>query len=265
MRLPRYAANLQVAEVLREEKRMDFNTGSGSGRSEDDRPLFGGETGGQSPGGPPRRTAGGTGLEFTLSDPVVSFIRAGRNVILDPVSFFRGIRRQGDFVSPLVFALICAVINGILSGIIGFFATLVYGQDFVGAFAGLIGGIVFAPIGAAIGLFIGAGIAHLLVMLLVKPTNAGFEATFRVASYASVTQLLGWLTAIPILGILIALIVVGYAIFLNVVGIREVHATTTGRAVAVVMIPVAVFILLALILVLLIGAAVFLGTQQQQF
>jgi hypothetical protein len=41
-------------------------------------------------------------------------------------------------------------------------------------------------------------------------------------------------------------------VVLSVIGIREVHATTTGRAAAVVLIPVVIFGLLAL----LIGVAI---------
>lgn len=241
---------------------MDFNTGSGSGRRDDDRALFGGESGGQSPSGPPRGPVGGAGPEFTLSDPVVSFIRAARSVILDPVGFFRGIRRQGDFVSPLVFALICALISGILGGIIGFFILLALGQDFGGAFGGLIFDIIRTPILAAIYLFIGAGIIHLLVLLFVKPTNAGFEASFRVASYVQVVQLISW---IPIIGWIVAPV---YAVILGIIGVREIHTTTTGTAALVVLIPVAVSIFLFLILILIFGALIgglLYGVEQQQF
>ncbi len=53
---------------------------------------------------------------------------------------------------------------------------------------------------------------------------------------------------IPLLGILVALVAGLYAIVLNVLGIREMHATTTGKAALVVLISVAVIFLLALLL-----------------
>jgi hypothetical protein len=96
------------------------------------------------------------------------------------------------------------------------------------------------------------------VLLLVRPHNAGFEATFRVVSYVSVTQLV---SRVPVIGAIIAF---AYGVVLSILGIREVHATTTGRAALVVLIPVAV----TLFLILLLGAAlfaVFVGSQQQQF
>jgi hypothetical protein len=243
---------------------MDFNTGSGSGRPEDEsRPLFGGETGGRAPGDPPRGPVGGTGPEFTRSDPVVSFIRAARRVILDPVGFFRSIRRQGDFINPAIFAVICALISALLGGILGLiFAPLFAGsgdtgEAFTGSIGGFIANLVLTPIYAVIGLVIGSGILHLLVLLFVRPANAGFEATFRAVSYSWVYQLISW---IPIIGWLVGPI---YGIVLLILGIREVHTTTTGTAALIVLIPVAVVLLLVLALIALIGAAIFVGTQQQ--
>ena len=69
---------------------MAFNTGPESGRSSPE------------PGGTQRPAAGGAGGEFTLSDPVGSFIRTVVAVVTQPIPFFRGIARQGDFINPLV-------------------------------------------------------------------------------------------------------------------------------------------------------------------
>jgi hypothetical protein len=238
---------------------MDFNTGGSGGQDPNDpsRPMFGGGPSGPSPG-----PAGGSGREFDLSDPVGSFVVTVRSIVLNPVGFFRDMPRRGGFVNPLVFAVICAVVYGVLSGIIGFLINLVVGNGFGSSFLGLLGSIVGTPIGTVVGLFIGAGIFHLLVLLLVKPSNAGFEATFRVVAYATVTLLVTWLAVIPILGVLVSLAAAVYSIFLNVVGIRETHATTTGRAALVVLIPVAVFALLALIVLVIvgIGAALYLNS-----
>jgi hypothetical protein len=233
---------------------MDFNTGGGSGRPED-RPLYGEEAGGPA-GGPARGPAGSPGGEFNLQDPINSFIGTVRALVLNPVGFFRGIARQGDFVNPLVFTIICAAINGILGGIVTFLIALPSRNAGIGGgLGGLIGNIILTPIGAVIGLLIGAGIYHLLVLLLVRPANAGFEATFRVVSYVAVTQLISW---IPIIGTIVAVV---YGIVLSILGIREVHTTTTGRAALVVLIPVAVVLLLIIVL----GAAiiaVLVGNQQ---
>jgi hypothetical protein len=222
-----------------EEIRVDFNTGSGGDTG----------TGGssQGPGGPPPRVSGGaSGGEFNYQDPVQSFINTVRNVVTAPVGFFRGIRRQGDLINPLIFAIICYEVSAILGGLLSLVG--VYGNEGFGSF---LVSIILAPIFAAIGLFIGAGILHLLVMLIIGSGNSGFEATFRVSAYSSVTSLVSW---IPIIGWIASL----YGIYLAIVGMREVHSTTTGKAAIVVLIPAAVVILLVLLFAAVI-AALFLG------
>jgi hypothetical protein len=221
---------------------MDFNTGTGGTGGEGSSP--------REPGGPPPpRTSGvATGAEFRYTDPVQTFISTVQAVVLQPVNFFRGILRQGDYINPLVFAIICYEVSAILGGIIG----LAFSSR---GFGGFIGGIILAPIGAVIGLFIGAGIIHLLVMLIIGSRNAGYEGTFRVAAYSSVVNLVSW---IPLIGWIASL----YGIYLAIIGIREVHTTTTGKAALVVLIPVAVVLLLVLILVVLVGAALFFSLQQ---
>jgi hypothetical protein len=220
---------------------MDFNTGTGG-------------TGGHSPSGPsgsPPRTSGvATGGEFNYTDPVQSLISTVQRVVLQPVAFFRSISRRGDFINPLIFAIICYEVFAMLSGLLA--VAGIGGQRGFGQF---ITSLILAPIFAAIGLFIGAGILHLLVMLIVGSGNSGFEATFRVGTYAAVTSLVSW---IPLIGWIASL----YGIYLAIVGVREVHATTTGKAALVVLIPAAVIILFALILITLVGAALFFSLQQ---
>ena len=218
---------------------MDFNTGTGG-------------TGGSpsEPSSPPPRTSGvAAGGEFNYQDPVQSFISTVQRVVLQPVDFYRGIQRRGDFLNPLIFAIICYEVYTILSGLLSLAGL---GQQ--RGFGGFIISLILAPILAAIGLFIGAGILHLLVMLIVGSGNSGYEATFRVGAYAAVTSLVSW---IPVIGWIASL----YGIYLAIVGIREVHATTTGKAALVVLIPAAVLFVLVLILIAA-GLALFFSLQQ---
>jgi hypothetical protein len=239
---------------------MDFNTRGDPGRS-DDRPLYGEEAGGPARG-PAPGPGGSPGGEFNLQDPINSFVDTVRAVVLDPVGFFRGIARRGDFVNPLIFAVICALISALLGGLINLLLSPLFaspgdtGEALAGGVVGFVGNLILAPIFVVIVLFIGAAITHLLVMLLVRPQNAGFEATFRVGAYSQVTQLVSW---IPIIGVIIAVV---WTAILSIFGIREVHSTTTGKAALVVLIPVAVILLLVILLgVALI--ALFVGSQQQ--
>ncbi len=224
---------------------MDFNTGSSGGSGAG---SSGGEPGSQRP----RVSESVTGADFDYTQLVPSFVQTAREVVFNPVGFFRGIRRQGDFLNPLLFAIICAVVSGLLAGIISLLISLATGNGMGSAFGGLFGTLILTPIATAIGLFVWAAIYHLLVILIIRPSHAGYEGTFRVVAYASVLQLASWLAAIPILGILVLIAIAVYGVVLSVLGIREVHATTTGRAAAVVLIPAVIFGLLAL----LIGVAI---------
>jgi hypothetical protein len=220
---------------------MDFNTGTGGTQGPGGSPS--------EPSSPPPRTSGvAAGGEFNYQDPVQSFISTVQRVVLQPVDFYRGILRRGDFLNPLIFAIICYVVSAILGGLIA----LAFGNR---GFGGFIGNIVFAPIGAAIGLFIGAGILYLLVMVIVGSRNSGYEATFRVAAYTSVVNLVSW---IPLIGWIASL----YGIYLAIVGIREVHTTTTGKAALVVLIPVAVLLFIFLVLAIVVGVAIFNALNQ---
>ena len=199
-----------------------------------------------------------SGGEFDLSNPLNSFIEVVRRVVLQPVTFFAGVPRTGSLLSPLVFALVCVVISAILSAVLviagvqqnpGFNPNPQNALPSIFAPGSALLGIVFAPIGGAIGLFVIAAIQQLLVRLIVGESNSGFGATFRVASYTQVTSLVNW---IPIIGPLVAL----YGLYLSVVGIREMHATTTGKAILVVLIPFAVVLVVALLVAAVAGIAV---------
>ena len=205
------------------------------------------------------RTTPGEG-DYNLSHPINSFVDVARRVVLQPVSFFAGLPRDRNFVSPLLFALICIEISAILGWrlvISGVGASPGFnpnpqnaGVPSVVAPGSPAASILLAPIGGAVGIFLVSLIQQLLVRLIVGATNSGFQATFRVASYTQVTSLVNW---IPFIGPLLAL----YGIYLSIVGIREMHETTTGKAALVVLIPFLVPLLLALLGLLAAGAVFF--------
>ena len=191
-----------------------------------------------------RTTSGG---DYNLSDPVNSFADVVRRVLLQPVGFFAGLPRQGNILGPLVFALICVEISAILVGLLTFVdipggVTWVLGARGDQGFLAFLGGLVVAPIAGTVGVFLTALVTHLLVLLVVGPGHAGFGATFRIISYSSVTSLLGW---IPFVGWIFVL----YRLYLATVGIREMHSTTTGRALLVVLLPAILILVLVLVLV----------------
>lgn len=238
---------------------MDFDTGS--------RPEAAGSGGSDGGAGvrPPGMSASAGG-EFDYRDPVQSFVRATRGVLTRPVDFFRGMDRQGDLVNPGLYALICYEVYAVLGGIIGllFGGIATFGAGSAGeqaagvatSLGGFILSVILAPILAALILIVMAGIKHLLVVLIVGSLNAGFEATLRVQSYTFATRVFWW---VPIIGALAGFV---YGVYLSIVGIREVHATTTGKAALVVLIPVAAVLLLLALLAALLGAFIWTVLQQ---
>jgi len=188
-----------------------------------------------------------SGGDYNLSDPVDSFVDVVRRVVGQPATFFAGLPRQGNFLGPLVFALICIEISSLLVGLLTFIdvpggITSLLGAKGDQGFLALVGGLVIAPIAGTVGIFLSALVTHLLVILVVGSGHSGFGATFRIVSYSSVTSLLGW---IPFIGWIFSL----YRLYLATVGIREMHGTSTGRALLVVLLPAILILVLVLVLV----------------
>ena len=244
----------------RKGERVDFDTGS---RPE---PAGSGGSGGGAGARPPGMSAS-AGEEFDYRDPIQSFVRATRGVLTQPAGFFRGMVRQGDFVNPILYPLISYEIYAVLGGIIGlvFGGIASVGSGTAGeqaagvatSLGGFVVGIIVAPFIAALILFVMAGIKHLLVMLVVGSSNAGFEATLRIQSYTFATRVFWW---VPIIGALAGFV---YGVYLSVIGIREVHSTTTGKAALVVLVPVAIVVLLMAVLAAILGAFIWTMVQQQ--
>src|ERR687895_1410174 len=115
---------------------MDFNTGTGGTQGPGDSRS--------EPSSPPPRTSGvAAGGEFNYQDPVQSFISTVQRVVLQPVDFYRGILRRGDFLNPLIFAIICYEVSAILGGLISLVGVSMGETQGFGSF--LIG-IILAPI-----------------------------------------------------------------------------------------------------------------------
>jgi hypothetical protein len=191
-----------------------------------------------------------SGGDYDLSDPVGSFADVVRRVVLQPQTFFAGLPRQGGLLGPLVFALVCVEVSVLLVGLLTFLgvpggATSLFGASGNQGFLAFLGGLVVAPIAGAVGIFLTALVTHLLVAVVVGSGNSGFGATFRVVAYSSVTSLAGWL---PFVGWIFSL----YRLYLATIGIREMHATTTGKALLVVLLPA---ILVLVLVVVVVGAS----------
>jgi hypothetical protein len=163
-------------------------------------------------------------------------------VLTKPAEAFQIMRTEGNFVDPLIYA----VIGGSIGFIVYFFLTLVFGSfgmmgghdnplgAMFGAGIGMIFMIILCPIFVALSVFIGSAIIHVCLML-VGGAKKSFETTFRVVCFASgSTQPL---LIIPFCGGLIAGV---WGIVAECIGLARAHDTDVGRAVLAILLPLIV-------------------------
>lgn len=159
------------------------------------------------------------------------YYETSKKIIVKPVEFFQSMPTTGGYKDPLVFAVITAVIMGVGLTII----TL--GVGFLA--------IVFAPIAVVISIFLAALL--LLVCAKIVGGTGTYEGTARLASYANVVNIIGWIPIVSVLGSI-------YGLILTVIGMKEVHKLTTAKAIIAVAIAIAiVFVIVVLLAIIGIG------------
>lgn len=169
--------------------------------------------------------------------------------LLEPGRFYRGVPFEAPALRPLLYFLIVTLVSALFT--LWWRAVGVLPAELVVPFGGRGSSSAWAaveffltPFSALAMLLISAAVLHLMALLLA-PGRRGFTATLRVLCYAAGP---GVLTALPWLGGLVGGV---WSLVLTVVGVREAHRTTTGRAAAIVLLPVAALVLVGLGFVLL--------------
>ena len=185
---------------------------------------------------------GRTGPVWETSGPLATrFIETVRGVLLNPVVFFRTMRRSGALGPPLIFGIAGTLIGGVIGALYqlmfmtmgGGFGDLTAARDT--AFVGLLSSgciVVVAPVAAILGMFIAAGIYHLMLLLL-GGARGTFETTIRVVAYTMGSTSL--LQILPMCGSLLAAV---WSIVVNIIGLAQAHEVSTGKAAAAVLLPV---------------------------
>jgi hypothetical protein len=163
-------------------------------------------------------------------------------VLTKPGDAFQIMRTEGDFVGPLIYA----VIGGSIGFIVYLLFTLALGSfgmmggqsnplsAMFGAGIGMIFMIILAPIFIALSVFIGSAIIHVCLML-VGGAKKSYETTFRVVCFScgSTQPLL----IIPFCGGVISGI---WGIVVECIGLARAHETDVGRAVLAILLPLIV-------------------------
>jgi hypothetical protein len=179
-----------------------------------------------------------------------------------PAEAWARTRERGDFTSPLLFGTVVSwfslALQKILSAAIaipllpGVFGRRLGSMGGLGGF-GLVLHVILLPFFIVIGLFIAAAILHFCCLIVgaLAGSQSGFEGSYRAMAYSQVSSLAA---IVPVVGPFVAIV---WWIVLAVMGVQRLHRTTQGKAVAAVLIPMAVCCAGLALLGALVGAAIF--------
>ena len=215
------------------------------------------------PQGPPPVMPSGAGLAWE-TQPLgpESFFDTAKMFITAPEQAWARTRETGDYMRPLLFALIVAWVGAIFNAVWGsmFGAGLMkmippqyQRYAMMGGGRGVIVTIVLAPLFIACGLFIGTAIFHVSLMIVgaLKASRSQFEGTFRAVSYSSIAHIA---YVIPFVGGLVALV---WRIYLMMVGVQQLHKTTQAKALLGIILPMILCCVCAAVGMIFAGAAIF--------
>jgi len=164
-------------------------------------------------------------------------------ILTKPNEAFGVMRREGNFVDPLLYVVLmgtaAAVVSFFYSFILNSFGMMSGGDRqgvaaLFGFGAGSVVMLILMPVILIIGMFVGAAITHVCLMI-VGGANQSYETTLRVLSYSSGSANI--LQLLPVCGGMVAGI---YTVVLNCIGLARAHQTDTWRAVVAVLLPVVV-------------------------
>lgn len=203
-------------------------------------PPYGGEPPGGAPP-PPSGTAFPWEQRATLGFGT-AVVETIRQMISQPRVAFDSATRTGDYISPLLWIILIGLFSGLLQWMWSMFflapLAAMMPEEMAPMMVAVTGGgfvnLIYMPLATIVGIFIASVILHACLLIVGGLTNSksGFEGTFRVSSYAATSQVA---QIIPIVGSLIALV---WNIVLLVIGFSSLHETTSGKAIAAVLVPI---------------------------
>ncbi len=191
-----------------------------------------------------------------------------KQVMTNPVAFFKRVPKQGNFVLPMYYGVICQSIAIILMWAYqAGFQSIPTLLDYSAAFGGywpwtahdmtlsstaifFMALLLVAPVFALVGISFTSALYH-VALKVFGGAHQGFEATFRVVNYSASAQVL---SILPIVGTVIAGV---WSLVLTIIGLQKVHQTTYARAILAVLLPVLVCCgFMILVVTAIFGAAI---------
>ena len=132
--------------------------------------------------------------EERMKENIASILNTMKEVIINPVGFFRKMPKGGGFTEPIIFVAAMGVIMGAINLVLS-----IVGLGFAPSFGMALLYVVIMPVFAVIFGFVGAAI--LFVIWRIMGSQESYETAYRCGAYASaitpVTTIIG---VVPYLG-----------------------------------------------------------------
>jgi hypothetical protein len=172
------------------------------------------------------------------ASPLDALAATWKESVFHPSPFFRRMPREFDFGWVLAYYLIV----GVIAGGISLFWRMVLGppallqrlfpEAVAEAAANPAIDFLLSPLWLLVMLFVMGGIYHLFLVLVGGARKGhGFGTTLRVFAYSVGPQIF---VLVPFIGTMAGVI---WGLVVTMIGMREAHETTTGKAVAALLIP----------------------------
>jgi hypothetical protein len=184
--------------------------------------------------------------------PIDALASTWKESVFSPAHFFRRMPREFDFGWVLGYYLIV----GVVAAGINLFWRMLLGPSLIERFmpngqapANPITEFLMSPLMLVIALFIAAGVVHLF-LLMFGGAKHGFSTTARVFCFSSGP---GLFAVVPFVGPFVGGI---WTLVMTVIGLREAHETSTGKAIASLLVP---FVLLSMLMLFVFFAMIAAG------
>ncbi len=183
--------------------------------------------------------------------------RTLRGVLFSPAAFFSGLRREGGIGDSFAFG----ILMGSIGTMFGIFWQFLLDPEDITYIARLLpesvsnnhiflGLIIISPVLVLINVFIVSAVLHFFLLILGGANNR-FEGTLKAVLYSNATSIF---YLIPYVGELMAFF---WGLVVLIIGLREVHETTTLRALFSLLLPFFIFIILVIAVAVFFALSIF--------
>lgn len=180
-----------------------------------------------------------------------------KEVLTNPIETFKKEEKNADLGQGVIHIAIAGVIAGFIGGLATFTGLTAvgsmggFGTGMMGAGIGIIafiGALIITPIVTVIGWLIFSGIIYIFAMIFGAKGDFT-KQSYLIALYGAPLMIItSILNIIPFAGGILSFLAGLYGLYLLTMALKQVHKISTGKAVAIWLIPIVVFLVLGAIL-----------------